>query len=182
MNITRIKCTGKHGPEEFHKIYKSAYDVGDPNKENYNSLDAELSWQKWIYFYSVEDILFCGLRDYGSFARIFDRFFVFPKYRRQGLSITSKSNNDASYSVKIVSKLVDDCLDVGKVPFVSIQERRKRNALVRACDEWNGVINNHKFKMLPGLYCTVPDNMNDEKCWQNIATLDGQQIDLPRRE
>lgn len=175
MNIIRTRCIGKHGPKEFLKLYKSAYEVGDPNKENYNSLDAELSWQKWIYFYSVEDILFCGLRDYGKFARIFDRFFIFPKYRKQGL-------HHASYSAEIVSTLVNDCLDVGKIPFVSIQERRKRNALARACDEWNNVINSHEFKVLPGLYCTVPDNMDDEKCWQNIATLDGHPIDLPRRE
>ena len=77
MNITRIKCTGKHGPEEFRNLYKRAYDVGDPNKENYNETDAKLSWRQWIYFYSIQDVMFCGMRDYGKFARIFDRFFIF---------------------------------------------------------------------------------------------------------
>ena len=75
MDIIRTKCTGKHGPEEFHKICKSAYNVGDPNKENYNESNSKLSWKKWIYFYSIENVLFCGLRDYGDFARIFENIF-----------------------------------------------------------------------------------------------------------
>ena len=176
MNITRIKCTGKHGPEEFRNLYKRAYDVGDPNKENYNETDAKLSWRQWIYFYSLKDVMFCGMRDYGKFARIFDRFFIFPEHRKTGL-------HHASHSVQIVNKLVKDSLEVYKIPFVSIQERRKRNSLIRAVEEWNSVINTtHKFEVLPGLYCTVPDNSDDERCWQNIATLNGQPIDLPMRE
>ena len=78
---------------------------------------------------------------------------------------------------------MQDSLEVYKIPFVSIQERRKRNSLIRAVEEWNSVINTtHKFEVLPGLYCTVPDNPDDERCWQNIATLNGQPIDLPMRE
>lgn len=152
-------------------IFCQAFMFDDRNAKNYSQDQFELGWKDWLGFFTLQDersvISFCGIRQYGNHARIFDRYFVYPDYRKQGLDI-------AEHSVLLVKTLINSCED--KIPFFSIEHRSKRLALLRAIDKFNSVLPVDKhFHALNGLYQTAPNS------WQNIAILKPHKsIDLER--
>lgn len=162
-------------------LFKIAHSFSHENQNNYSQQQLETSWDEWIYFYCLIDgdnvVAFCGSRAYNHpYTRIFDRYFVMPEYRKQGIA-------HAEYSLLMVQQLVDDAKMLGYVPFFSIQEARKRNALKIAVKKFNKVLRSDtQLQVLDDLYCTFPQDINNEKTWQNIASLNGYDLDLPRRK
>ena len=98
----------------------------DENINNYSVDQFNLGWNDWTSFFVLYDnlkvVAFCGVRQFdGGYARIFDRYFVFPKYRNNSLAHQKWSSN-------MIELLVDECIDKGYQPFFSIQTRKKRRA------------------------------------------------------
>ena len=161
------------------KLFRYAYLCEDENYANYTEHEFETAWQKWISFFVIDNdgdpVAFCGIRDYGDYARIFDRYFVFPPYRNQGL-------RHAEHSLQLVQHLVDYTIQHNKIPFFSIQGAHKRNALIKAVNKFNGILNkDSQLHVLPDLYNTVGGSDEKETYWQNIAILKPFEINLPRR-
>ena len=157
--------------QEIKHIFCEAFMFDDRNAKNYSEHQFELGYRQWIGFFTLQDaekvVAFCGIRQYGAYARIFDRYFVHPDYRKQGLDISE-------HSTLLVNILINSCED--KIPFFSIEHRSKRPALLRAIDRFNSALSTDKqFHALDGLYQTAPNS------WQNIAILKPHKsIDLER--
>jgi hypothetical protein len=157
--------------------FSQAYLTNDNNRNNYTLDQFEKAWKKWIGFYVLYDdinvVAFCGIRQFDNQeARIFDRYFVTPNYRSISLVHTE-------WSSIMVKKLVDDCIKNGYQPFFSIQTAKKRNSIQKAVSTFNKHIID-EFRVLDGLYCTVPTSRNDPNCWQNIATISPYSISLEK--
>jgi len=160
-------------------IFTVASFVNDYNSKNYNEKQFDSSWKKWLNFYVLYDIdkvvAFCGIRKFdNNYARIFDRYFISPEYRNNSLS-------HKEYSVNMVKTLVDDCISKGYQPFFSIQTRRKRRSTDMAVKTFNKHIE-QEFRVLDGLYCTVPNSKDNPDCWQNIATISPYEICLEKSD
>ena len=152
-------------------IFCQAFMFDDRNAKNYSQYEFEQGWKDWIGFFTLQQnnttVAFCGIRQYGNYARIFDRYFVYPDYRKQSLDV-------AEHSMLLVNTLINRCED--KIPFFSIEHRIKRPALLKAIDRFNSILPQDKhFHALDGLYQTFPNS------WQNIAILKPfNSIDLER--
>lgn len=145
--------------EQARIIFSEAFASNDTNSKNYSPEQFEKSWNKWLKFYVLFDgddpVAFSGIRDFGDYARIFDRYFVSRRYRQNGLT-----NNE--FCKMIVPVLVDQT--EGRVPFFSMEFLKRRPVIqdaIRACNEV--LPEDKRFHLLPGLYETMPNS------WQNIA-------------
>jgi hypothetical protein len=166
--------------ESAQEIFTMALLYKDHNVNNYTEFQFNKAWPLWLNFYVLynrdDPVAFCGIKKYeGGYARIFDRYFVFPKYRKKSLS-------DNEHSLFMIQKLVDDCNKEKLIPFFSIQYEKHRKALEIAVKKFNKCLYPHNtFHILDGMYCTVPErknNINDLKCWQNIAVKYPHKINL----
>ena len=152
-------------------IFCEAFMFDHKNAKNYSPAQFELAWASWLGFFVLYDnddpVAFCGIRQYRRYARVFDRYFVYPQYRHQYLST-------AEHSMLLVNNLINMCND--KIPFFSIEHRSKRPALLKAIARFNSVLPKDKqFHALDGLYETAPNS------WQNVAILKPfTNIDLER--
>lgn len=161
--------------DEAKQIFTMGQLTDDGNRNNYSVEQFEKSWKKWINFYVLYEgdqvVCFCGIRIFPSgYGRIFDRYFIEPYYRNWGLK-------HKEYSTLMVERLVQDCVDNNLIPFFSIQDRRKRRALVIAVKKFNKYLkNDYKFHTLDGLYNTAGNS------WQNIAVQYPHDINLPRKD
>ena len=177
----RTICFGRHthvayelkiikDKEEANRIFTQGSLTGDTNSKNYTQKHFDKSWPTYLVFmvlYDGEDpIAFSGAKDYGRFARIFDRWFVFPEYRQCGLG-------DNEWCKQFIIPLMDNIDD--KIPFISMEFSRRKPALEKAVKAWNKVLPVEKhLRVLDGLYETVPNS------WQNIALPQSEPgIDLP---
>jgi hypothetical protein len=159
-------------------IFNQAHLTDDDNRNNYTVDQFDKAWAKWIGFYVLYDevnvVAFCGIRKFNNQeARIFDRYFVTPHYRSNSLAHTE-------WASIMVNKLVDDCINNGYQPFFSIQTAKKRNSIQTAVSTLNKHIIS-EFRVLDGLYCTVPTSRDDPNCWQNIATISPYSISLEKQ-
>jgi hypothetical protein len=155
-------------------IFVQANLTDDPNSKNYTVDQFNKSWDKWIGFFvlfneDAEAIAFSGIRDFGSYARIFDRYFVFKHVRKCGLG----DNNFCQY---MVNTLLLHCN--GKIPFFSMEFQKRRNVLQHAVISCNNMLlPSQHFYLLDGMYETAPNS------WQNIAIQTPHvSIELPRQD
>ena len=165
----------------------------DKNRLNYSKEQFELAWNLWLKFYVLYDdkdnvISFCGIRKYdGGYGRIFDRYFCMPEYRikyfnKSGTRFTS-NKNESLYYLKFVKKMVQDCREAGLIPFFSIQLDTRKNIIKLGVEHINKLLSQEdKFKVLDGLYCTVPGYYDDKSNWQNIAITYPYKTLLKRKE
>lgn len=140
-------------------IFTQGRFTGDKNSKNYTLSDFNFNWDKWLKFYVLYDnssvVGFSGIRNYGKYARVFDRYFIFPEYRKQGFG-------DGEYCQIFVKELISNTF--GRIPFFSIEHALKRSVLFNAINSCNEVLPEHlHFHALPGMYETAPNS------WQNIA-------------
>lgn len=131
----------------------------DRYSKNYTLDNFENGWINWLSFYILyndDDVVgFSGIRDFGDYARIFDRYFIFPKYRKKGLG-------DGEYNRLFIETLIDNVDD--KIPFFSMEFDKRRPVIHNATRTCNEVLPENKhFHVLPGLYETMPNS------WQNIS-------------
>ena len=177
----RTICSGRHihvayelkiikDKELANIIFTQGSLTGDTNSKNYTQKHFDKSWPTYLVFMVLYDgkdpIAFSGAKDYGKFARIFDRWFVFPEYRQCGLG-------DNEWCKQFIIPLMDNIGD--KIPFISMEFARRKPALEKAVKAWNNVLPKEKhLRVLDGLYETVPNS------WQNIALPKSEPgIDLP---
>lgn len=156
--------------EVANHIFTQGSLTGDTNSKNYTQKNFDKSWPGYLVFmvlYDGEDVIaFGGAKDYGKFARIFDRWFVFPEYRQCGLG-------DNEWCKQFIIPLMEHIGD--RIPFISMEFARRRPVLQKAVDAWNEVLPADKeLHILDGLYETVNNS------WQNIAIPKSvTSIDLP---
>lgn len=164
MNILMIK--NKYLAES---IFLKGSATNDRNSKNYTLKEFNQAWDKWFGFFVLIDsndiVGFSGVRNFGDYARIFDRYFIMPKYRAKGIS-------DNQYNQLFVNVLVDHCQ--GKIPFFSIERVTRRKAMQKAIKSCNEVLIKEKqFHLLNNMYEVVPNS------WQNIAIrTDHNTLDL----
>ena len=153
----RLEIITEKNNAEF--IFTQGSLTGDSNRKNYTPDQFELSWKEWLKFVVLYDdseiVGFGAIRDFGDYARIFDRYFVFPEFRQLGLGNNEFCKIFANFMIENVE---------GKIPFISMEHARRRGVLQNAVEACNSVLekSNH-LKMLGGLFETVPGS------WQNIA-------------
>lgn len=140
-------------------LFTQAYLTDDGNASNYSPEQFEESWNKWLGFFTLSDgdkiVAFCGVRDFGDYARIFDRYFVVPDTRQDGLG-----NNQ--YVLDIINPILEYV--GGKIPFFSIEGEDRRNTMEKTIEVINDCLDEDKqFHLLDGMHETVPGS------WQNIA-------------
>ena len=153
------------------EIFCEASMCGDRNASNYSLAEFELGWAAWLGFYTLGDspTAFCGVRDFGKYGRVFDRYFVYPEFRKPGVAYNH-------FCQLIIPSLIEACGD--KIPFFSIEHATKRGVLETAVASCNEVLpDSAKFHCLPGLYETAANS------WQNIAIqVSHTTIDLNRKD
>lgn len=159
-------------------IFTQGMFTEDENRNNYSPDQFNKAWDNWLSFYVLYDdeevVAFCGIRVFDEdYARIFDRYFVMPEYRNQGLQ-------HKEWSTLLVKRLVEDTITQGYKPFFSIQTEKKRRAIQTAVKTFNKYIK-EEFKVLDGLYCTVSSSKDNPNSWQNIATISPYKINLEKR-
>lgn len=159
-------------------IFTSGNNTDDENKDNYTHAQFNSSWADWLGFYVLYDgtkpVTFCGIRTFGKYARILDRYFVMPEYRNTSLG-------HKEWSLLMIQRLVSDSVNAGYQPFFSIQTAKKRRAIEVAVKKFNKCIN-EEFKVLDGLYCTFPEYRDNENTWQNIATISPYSTTLEKKD
>lgn len=170
MVIKPINYFGRHGLVEFKQVYNKhlaqtiftqANLTNDYNSKNYTQYQFDKGWDEWwagyfVLFDQDQPVAFCSLRYFAdTHMRIFDRFFVFPKYRKPGLG-------DNEYCQIMLPLLLENCEN--RIPFFSMEFAKRRKVLQNAIDSCNQVLaQGQQFHLLDGLYETAPDS------WQNIA-------------
>ena len=175
MKLVNIK-----NQQTAKNIFIKAYKLNDFNKNNYSEKQFESLWARILKFYALYDessvVSFCGIRIFnGGYGRIFDRYFIMPKYRSKNLKLTQ-------FAGFFVERLVDDCISNCLIPFFSIQTLKKRNSMRFTVKKLNEHLSSEKhFHILDGLYCTVPGREYDNLCWQNIAIQKPFKINLKRK-
>jgi len=164
--------------KEAKYIFMTGLLTEDKNRLNYSSKEFELAWNKWLNFYVLynderEIICFCGIRKFdGGYGRIFDRYFCMPEYR-----MPTFSGVNEVYSLYFIAKLVHDCREAKLIPFFSIQSDKKKRVIKLVVKKFNKLLlQEDKFKVLNGLYCTAPNS------WQNIAITYPYEIILKRKQ
>lgn len=155
-------------------IFTKGHSTGDRNSYNHSNKQFESSWEKWLSFFVLYDggdpVAFCGIRDFGKYARIFDRYMVLPKFRAMGLG-------DNSYIKFIALPLVESVIKYNKIPFFSIERENRRRSMNNATRVLNETLTDYKFHVLSGMYETATDS------WQHISIIDTcDKIDLNHRE
>lgn len=146
--------------------------TGDRNSYNHSSEQFESSWKKWLSFFVLYDgtdpVAFCGIRDFGKYARIFDRYMVLPKYRTKGF----RGNERVQ---EIVNPLINHIPN--HIPFFSIERVNRRRATINATRSINEVLPSDKqFHLLDGMYETASNS------WQHISIQAPHSINLPHRK
>lgn len=143
------------------KIFMRGISTNDTNSKNYTLDHFEKGWKSWLSFHVLYNdynvVGFSGIRDYGDYARIFDRYFIFPKYRKTGLKA-------GEYNRLFITQLMNHTQ--GKIPFFSMEFAKRRPVIFNATRVGNEELPEDKqFHVLPGLYETMPNS------WQNISII-----------
>ena len=121
-----------------------------------------------------------------KFVRVLDRCYYFKVARSSTLSFLNEKYLKATASNYFLPLQNEIAISKGLIPFYSIAKLSRRPAMQRMVNIWNSK-NALKFEILPGLYYTCNDKVEDndkEMCWQNIAILkinDYKDFNLPRR-
>ena len=150
-------------------IFLKGSTTNDRNAINYTLKEFNQSWNRWMKFFVLWDnenvVGFSGIRNFGEYARILDRYFIMPEYRAKGIG-------DNQYNQIFVPTLVNNCHD--KVPFFSVERSTRRRSIQKAIDSCNEVLPlNYHFHLLDEMYETAP------RSWQNIAIrTDHNTLDL----
>ena len=114
------------------------------------------------------------------------RCYYFKVARSSTLSFLNEKYLKATASNYFLPLQIEIAISKGLIPFYSIAKLSRRPAMQRMVNIWNSK-NALKFEILPGLYYTCNDKVEDndkEMCWQNIAILkinDYKDFNLPRR-
>lgn len=157
-------------------VFTQAYLCNDRNYKNYNLEKFNWHWQyNWIKFFVMFDndnpVSFSGIRDFGKYARIFDRYFVFPEYRH----VFGKSSNEKVNFY--IHTLIDPKFIGDKIPFFSIERINRRRSIINATERINKVLSeDKKFHVLDGMYEVVSNS------WQHISIKRPYNINLNRRD
>lgn len=116
-----------------------------------------------------------------NYFRVGDRSFYFPLIRQYNISNPYYKLNKAISSQILIPMQTEIILEQGGVPFYSMLNHV--NALKRSVRIQNEATNN-KYKVIDGLYwtCKGKPDKNNNRCWQNIATLERfeDEFRLPR--
>tara|TARA_Y100001958_G_C21191961_1_gene519961 strand:+ start:134 stop:655 length:522 start_codon:yes stop_codon:yes gene_type:complete len=157
-------------------IFTEAHLCNDRNYRNYTPQEFDKYWgNSWIKFFVMFDkdnpVSFSGVRDFGRYVRIFDRYFVFPEYRH----IFGKSSSEKVNFY--IHTLTDPKIIGDKIPFFSIERINRRRSIINATERINEVLpEEKKFHVLDGMYEVVNDS------WQHISIQRPHSIDLKRRD
>lgn len=152
-------------------LFTQGFFTEDRNSNNYSIEKFNYVWDKWLSFYSIVDqeetVGFCGVRDYGKYARIFDRYFIYPEFRKQGVAV-------GEYCQHIIKPLLNDIET--HIPFFSIEYPNRKNAINKAVNSINSVLDqSQQFHVLNDIYETA------ENSWQYVAIqVPHTDIDLPK--
>jgi len=127
-----------------------------------------------------------------NLVRVADRMFTFPEFRLKGNVFPSLKETEEYHSNNINTQSKGGfcsqvlfphqtklARDIGKIPFLSIQDLTRR----RGVKKWLDTRIDPKlgYKLLPKLYFTCGGNIhNGKRCWQNI--LASENINLPSIE
>ena len=157
--------------DEAKFIFTQGYLTGDRNSYNHSVREFEKGMKEWLGFFVLYDgddpVLFTAIRKFSNYARIFDRYMVFPEYRGKGLG-------DNEWNQYIINPLLDHIGD--HIPFFSIERVDRLGAIVKATRSINEVLPKSKqFHVLDGMYETVPNS------WQHISVQKPHIISFNRK-
>tara|TARA_B110000238_G_C16109109_1_gene431861 strand:- start:266 stop:769 length:504 start_codon:yes stop_codon:yes gene_type:complete len=132
-------------------IFTQGYLTGDRNSKNHSVKQFDKGMKEWLGFFVLYDgddpVLFTTIRKFGKYARIFDRYMVFPEYRSNGLG-------DNQWNQTIINPILDHVGD--HIPFFSIERVNRRGSIAKATRSINEVLPQSKqFHVLDGMYETV---------------------------
>lgn len=153
-------------------IFTQGYMTGDRNSYNHSPEQFDIGVENWLGIFVLYDgndpVLFSAIRQFGKYARIFDRYLVFPEYRKNGFG-------DNEWIQDIVNPLIEHVNDY--IPFFSIERINRRRVIHNATRSINEVLPpNKRFHVLDGMYETVPNS------WQHISMQRPHTIELNRRD
>lgn len=143
--------------EEAGDLFRWASHSNHPNAKNYTVKELESAWPNWSHFISYDDIAFCGIRIFGDYQRIFDRYYVDEAHRNSGLAHAKYSLHMLDYQIENTSK-----------PFFTIEKQRK--ALETAVRTFNEHLNTEYFEALNDKYYTFGTSL------QHVAIKKGERF------
>ena len=169
---------------EAVSIFTRGAMTDDENAKNYTAQQFERAWPKYtvgffVFFDGNEPAAFCGVRDYGDkYARIFDRYFIEPDYRKPSLSHrhllrNPRARGEGIFSPLMLPTLTQAVIEADRIPFFSTQWTSKRRAFTTIVDSFNKELTDMKYHVLDGEYETAHES------YQLIAMLDPHRLEDP---
>lgn len=166
----------------------------DPHRhsDSYNVDKFKKRLPKYLKFYVVKEddkpLAFSGAYQDPSWpkdtARVGDRTYYFPIARSNSLGFKATTGYTAFTSNYLVPAQTEWCLSHGITKtFLSIQEIKRRPALKKMLS-YQRSMGYYEYELLDDMYFTCPDWPDcyvDKACWQSIISLNGQDLDLPKK-
>lgn len=167
------------------ELFKFASKDNHKNNKNYLTIDLE----NYLAFHFLTDnnnpVGFGGIyknKLWQNNIRVLNRWFMFPEYRLNGLSngIYKEVRSPASL---VLLEQIPFVLNLGCVPFFSIQDYRRKRSISSPVNLYNKSSNKNKLIILPGLYYTGTNNQIElnPNVWQTIATVKGYEDKITLR-
>jgi hypothetical protein len=190
MSIQIIDITENH--ERILELAAMASKDPHRHASNYDEKNFKKRLSNYLRFYVVvEDdtlLAFSGAYQDPSWprdtARVGDRNYYFPIARSRSLGFKATTGYTAFNSNYLVPTQTKWCLQNGITKtFLSIQEIHRRPALKKMLS-YQRSNQYYDYQLLEDLYFTCPDWPDcrvDPACWQNIISLNGQLLELPKK-
>tara|TARA_B100000085_G_C18559973_1_gene519109 strand:- start:2156 stop:2620 length:465 start_codon:yes stop_codon:yes gene_type:complete len=143
--------------EEAADLFKWANSSNHHNAKNYTRYELDKAWDSWTHFISYDYIAFCGIRKFGNYQRIFDRYYVDENYRNEGLMHAKHSLHMLDFQIQKTD-----------IPFFTIEKQRK--AIEIAVKTFNNYLEEEYFEVLNDKYYTMPNSL------QHVAIKKGERF------
>ena len=154
--------------DEFLNLCELASKSKHPNASNYNVDQMKKRWNKYLIFTKLtrgdEVISFAGITDFGNnLVRVADRLYTKQEYRQNYMtkSIANPLKPALQYIIPYHTKWA---VERGYDCFFSVQDKRKRNAIVRLTKQLPIDLG---YRVLPDMYETC--DPKNPLCIQNIS-------------
>ena len=154
--------------DEYIELCEIASKSNHPNASNYNVDKMKNRWNKYLIFTKLtrgdEIISFAGIVDFGNnLVRVADRLYTKQEYRQNYMtkSIANPLKPALQYIIPYHTKWA---VERGYDCFFSVQDKRKRNAIVRLTKQLPTDLG---YRVLPDMYETC--NPKNPLCIQNVS-------------
>ena len=169
-------------PRELDRLFRLASKDTHRNSGNYDNLQKR--YDGYLAFHAIykqgNPVAFSGVYEHSMWkdcVRIADRSYYFPEYRVKSLKRLPDIQSIYRQKIDAVSRIfiplhLDIARENDKIPFITIQERHRRRAMVALLSHVNE-LHDIKMVMLDGMrYVGTSDfRVKSDALWHSVGCL-----------